>query len=88
LHQSVSFGSYGKKKYLRGRPRSDLPRALKERKTNVDEIVGNAETTWEYYVGGYAPAANARNIAEVTKQWTFQDPADPDKCTVEVGRVA
>jgi hypothetical protein len=67
LHQSASFGSYGKKKYLRGRPRSDLPRALEEKKINVDEIVGNAETTWEYYVARYAPAANAKNIAEVTK---------------------
>jgi hypothetical protein len=67
LHRSASFGSYGKKKYLRGRPQSNLPRALKEKKINVDEIVGNAETTWEYYIGRYTPAANARNIAEITK---------------------
>jgi hypothetical protein len=51
-------------------------------------VLGKDEHKWTCYVGKYAPAGDAKNIAEIKKYWTFKDPADPDKCTVAVGQVA
>jgi hypothetical protein len=65
-----------------------FPRALIEKDSKIDIVLGNAKTKWICSVGKYAPTADAKDIAEITKYWTFKDPADPDKCTVEVGRVA
>lgn len=65
-----------------------FPRALIEKDSKVETMLGNARTMWICSIGKYAPTADAKKIAEITKYWTFQDPADPDECTVEVGRVA
>lgn len=61
-----------------------FPRALSEKKVKVE--LGRKQIEWTCYVGNYAPAGDAKDIADITKYWTFVDPATPDKCTVEVGR--
>ena len=61
-----------------------FPRALSEKKVSVE--LGRNRIGWDCYVGNYAPAGEAKDIADITKYWTFVDPATPDKCTVEVGR--
>ena len=63
-----------------------FPRALSEKEVAVE--LGLKKIGWTCSVGKYAPAGDAKDIADITKYWTFMDPADPDKCTVEVGRTA
>jgi hypothetical protein len=65
-----------------------FPRDLIDKGSKVGIVLDKDEQKWTCYVGKYAPAGDAKNIAEITKYWTFKDPADPDKCTVEVGQVA
>ena len=62
-----------------------FPRALSEKKVSVE--LGKKKIEWTCYVGNYAPTGDARDIADITKYWTFKDPADPNKCTVEVDRM-
>ncbi|KAI1843073.1 hypothetical protein JX266_010762 [Neoarthrinium moseri] len=64
-------------------------RALTEKNSKVDTTLGKAnQYKWTCSVGKYAPSSEAAKIADITKYWTFKDPQNTKKCSVEVEKVS
>ena len=61
-----------------------IGRALSEKTSKVELLIGKAQEKWELFVGKYASRSEAKDIPAITKYWTYAKPVNAKTCSVKV----